>query len=89
MKPSELIAKEENWTRRVYARDEENFIVSLDDVKAVKFCMRGAMCKTRSMGNRGLLMALNDRGWRSIEQFNDDPNVTHQMVIDVLKEFDL
>jgi hypothetical protein len=80
----ELIADEERWCRRSFARSWLNIPVPVQSVAARRFCAMGAIMHAgRKLGMR-VEEARNVFEWqiaRPIEQWNDDPVRTHAEVI--------
>jgi hypothetical protein len=80
----ELIADEDRWCRRSFARSWLNIPVPVQSVAARRFCTIGAIMHAgRKLGVR-IEEARNVLEWhiaRPIEQWNDDPERTHAEVI--------
>lgn len=93
MKPSELIAEPSAWCRGYFAKDKQKMPIDVENPHACSWCVLGAIHRTGAWREEGklneLFMLLNKRGWTSPAAFNDDPKVTHEMVISVLKEVGL
>ena len=79
-----LIADEERWCRRSFARSWLNIPVPIQSVAARRFCAMGAITHAgRKLGVR-VEEARNVLEWQiacPIEQWNDDPVRTHAEVI--------
>lgn len=87
MKPSELIAKEENWCKGGMARNINNVETFTNDPSAVKFCIAGAIYKCSDSSEYvGKLFKLKDslKIITGIPTWNDAPERTHKEVIDAL-----
>jgi hypothetical protein len=80
----ELIADEDRWCRRSFARSWLNIPVPVQSVAARRFCAMGAIMHAgRKLGVR-VEEARNVLEWqiaRPIEQWNDDPVRTHAEVV--------
>ena len=50
MKVSELLDSPEKWTQQAGARDRHEAAASYDSVRAVKWCLSGALCKCYPIG---------------------------------------
>ena len=88
MKPSELIAKPEAWTKNTEARNALGLKTSALDPDAVSWCLAGAIRKTDAEIYFPEEYAAFSKSLCWVE-FNDAESTTHQMVLDKLKEFGL
>ena len=87
MIPSELLAKPEHWTKGSYARDANGLPTEIFGPSAVSFCLIGALKKCCVLDGETILDSLiKARGFRSVADFNDRPNTTHDHVLSILKE---
>src|SRR5438046_595869 len=80
----ELIVDEERWCRRSFARSWLNIPVPVQSVAARRFCAIGAIMHAgRKLGVR-VEETRNVLEWqiaRPIEQWNDDPVLTHAEIV--------
>ena len=80
----ELIADEERWCRRSFARSWLNIPVPVQSVAARRFCAVGAIMHAgRKLGMRveEARNVLERQIARPIEQWNDDPVLTHAEIV--------
>lgn len=84
-----------HWTKGHFAGDAQNDMVLVMDESAVCFCLAGALLKHESILNlndrcpkawRIMRNAAVMRGYLTIPDFNDDPETTHQDVLNFLDE---
>lgn len=83
---------EENWTKRFFARDINDYCVKLFDPQAVKFCLYGRAkieCLVNHMNINSVYAALNSavqtKGYfLGITDFNDDEKTTFKDVKEVV-----
>lgn len=88
LRARELIADEERWCRRTYARGWRGIPVPVQSAGAHRFCALGAIM--RAGGELGLPVddahsALEWQTVRPVQDWNDDPAHTHR---DVVTAFD-
>lgn len=88
MKPSELLAKEENWTKGTAARDKSNNPVGIHSPEAFSFCAYGALQKC-GVNEDGIDLLYSKVPVGSLVSFNDNSNTTHTEIIALLKSVNL
>ncbi len=92
LKPSELLHHSSHWTKGVYARDYMDTQVNPNSPHACKWCMAGAIHKCfddNILMIRDAFNKLSKVLKVSTDSFNDNPETTHKMVIEKLKEVGL
>lgn len=95
--PSELV--EAGWTQNAFARKpygngDKGVATGIGDPEATRFCAIGAIQRWAwTLGKSELAQPvlesvfreLYDRGFNTIESFNDAPKTTKEQVVDVLR----
>lgn len=99
MKPSELLAKPENWTKGSFAKDKHERLVHPTSQDATCYCLIGALVKCNSLDEveqvwehpdmLKIKSKLNTSSPSVVWNWNDAPERTHQEVLDLLKSLDL
>ncbi len=95
MKMKELLADPKKWTKRSYARDMDGDSCLSLSHEAVCFCLYGALSRCYPMQERGEVLRKIDNalmktvGHVMIVKFNDSPDTTHEMLMQVLEEADV
>ena len=87
MKPSELLAKPEAWTRESEARQADGYPVLPESATACKWCIIGAIRKCArkqvDVSTWSNKVAILIGG--GIESWNDMPGRTHAEVLELLR----
>lgn len=92
-KARELLSNPKSWMQKVLWADEQGNAVEID--KACRFCLDGAIEKVHfdiegkigSMGfDHAVIRALGFTRLRDLYDWNDDPERTHQEVLDRLDQ---
>ena len=91
MTVKELLSDPKRWTKHANARDSNGQDCNLRSPEAVCWCITGAMSKVRNesyeaMYHKVMKAIIKLFDGNGIVAFNDDPNTTHEMVMQVLEE---
>ncbi len=96
MKMKELLADPKKWTKGSYARNEFGDPCKILSTEATCFCLYGALTRCYPAGEQHVSAAnkLEDamrklNGHTMIVKFNDSPDTTHEMLMQVLEEADV
>ena len=98
MKVKELLKNPENWTQGYHARDVNNIETGLCSADATKFCLAGAVIRCYALTNNEVLNKIMDYlkthgdlpdGIDTIAGFNDNPNTTHEKILEMVTALDI
>lgn len=97
MKAFELLAKPESWTKGAFARNLKKESIDSGSEDAVCWCVTGAIAKTYCYQEYSQFSYFLDKmkndlkipKEKMITTWNDDPNTTHEDVINLLKKLDI
>jgi hypothetical protein len=88
VKVQELLSSEDKWTQGSYAKDKDNFIVTINSLEAVKWCLKGAIHKCYPDHiEAGEIYYKISKKVRSINQYNDTH--TYEEVMELVRELDI
>jgi hypothetical protein len=86
----ERLTPPEAWIKNAYARDAKRNEVSIDSTKAVCWCLMAAIIldDVPNKEYEALSKEISKRNGRAatIPTFNDDPNITHADILEVLDQ---
>lgn len=90
MKPSELLANPENWTKGSFSRNAQGNYVAPRSNHATCWCLMGALmrCGVTEL-NSAVIQKLNGKFEGNLARFNDAPDTTHADILTLLKSCDL
>jgi hypothetical protein len=91
MKVHELLAQPDSWTQQAYARNHDGDTVASCSDDARCWCLLGAMfrCYADKDIAKIELKILDQTNKITVAQWNDDPDRTHQEVLDLCRQLDI
>jgi hypothetical protein len=93
-KAYKLLSVESNWTKFAMARDTNDNAILLDEInkdKTCKVCLMGAILIVYDdyltiFRTNNLIQKIKSKRFVGLDEFNDHPNTTYDMVYNFLKE---
>lgn len=90
MKISDILTGPEKWCKGFAAINESGQPCNADDQHAFSFCLLGAVCRAYPPEIRHVarqkIFAILERTQHNIADFNDDPETTFEMVLEVVRK---
>lgn len=87
-----LLSNPKRWVKGAYAKDDRGEHTNSRDPHAVCFCITGGINRTcgantdlRAIVKKKLIANL-PRGFEALERFNDDSEITHAQILELIEK---